>query len=180
MAALRTAAGPTANRRRRVANRRPRNTISSNTGVSTTVSKIVMPTRPREPHTRSRSNHSVQWAERPRPGAGGSEPAPGKVHKALAERAERQKSEDNEHEPARTGGGHQAEAPRRAKPRRPQQEKPGQEDERHERQVRGSADEDAGIRAIRNERRRENDDGSDRPAPDQHEDSPASAPGRRQ
>src|SRR5439155_1307095 len=65
IAALSTAATLHPNLRRRVANRRPRKTISSNTGVRTTVSRSVTPTTTGAPHTSSRSNHSVQCADSP-------------------------------------------------------------------------------------------------------------------
>src|SRR6201988_2525766 len=96
MAALSTAASLTPNLRRRVANRRPRNTISSKIGVSTTVSKTVRPPpRPGAPD---------EIAIEPRgPVRREAHPAAGDVDDAFADLPERQQGQDDQHEPARAG-----------------------------------------------------------------------------
>src|SRR5574341_77825 len=64
MAALTTAETPSPNRARSVAKRSPRKRISSTTGVRRTVSQSWSATTGPVPHARSRSNPSVQCAER--------------------------------------------------------------------------------------------------------------------
>ena len=116
---------------------------------------------------------------------GEPQPPSGQVDDALADLAERQQREDDEHEPAPSvGRRHQPEALAQAKPRRPDQEAVSEDDERHEGKVRRGADQHARVRSIRAEGRREIEDGErDRPegaAPDQHADTGASPPGRRE